>query len=95
MVGANDLRRLVASFRWTFAHTMPEIPHEYALRHRESDQEGFTRLVRAIRSQGQDRPFKGRRLYRYLDVDEYMYWVMSAPTVPDVEVFGINRAKHA
>jgi hypothetical protein len=82
---------LVDSLTWTFAKTMPFIPHFYIVRDRHLDSERFEALVRYLRSHGQpgrwgSRPRstvldEGRIIEGliYCDLGEQRYWTMGWP----------------
>jgi hypothetical protein len=65
---------------WTFAKTMPWIPHEYALRERWNDGPGltFTEAVEIVRTYGYEDRF-GKRTFVYLNIGEWKYWTMGNP----------------
>lgn len=76
-----DYVRYVESFldrmTWTFAKTMPEIPHEYIVRDSlpADDKETFDAFRRYIHEKGYSDSF-GIRTYTYLNLGEYKYWVI-------------------
>lgn len=78
------INELIDSVNWTFAKTMPEIPHEYIVidDYPEKSKEivEFTELIRA---NGYEKEFYGKK-YRYLNIDNYRYW-----TIENI----INRAR--
>jgi hypothetical protein len=84
-VPAPDLdraRAFVARAEWTFARTMADTPHEYAVREKwfadGGSHEEFSWLVEHIYTAG----WNGRWRYRrgkYLTVDEHQYWCMGWP----------------
>lgn len=71
-------RAFIAASAWTFAKTMPEIPHEYVVRGRTAEPDEFTWMVAQIRAHGFDASF-GARTFTYLVVDDHKYWTMGAP----------------
>jgi hypothetical protein len=76
---------------WTFAKTMPDKPHEYAVRARSADlgkEHEFVWVVQAIREHGYKRKF-GSTTYTYLNVDGGRYWTMGNP-LPETTI--LNRA---
>lgn len=83
-----EVRDFIAAHQWTFAKSMPQIPHFYTLRKRARDDAEFATMVQHIRDAGYDVYF-GRTKYRYLDVDGMHYWTMGFPVV---ETILINRA---
>jgi 2-polyprenyl-3-methyl-5-hydroxy-6-metoxy-1,4-benzoquinol methylase len=77
--------------RWTFAKTMPTIPHEYVLR-KTWDTGGalaFDEAVETIRAYGYTK-FWGNRPFIYLNINGWKYWTMGDP-VPSTTV--LNRAR--
>lgn len=65
----------IAAARWKATQHVK--PHEYT--HRDwGDVDGFYELVKLIRTAGYDAKFQGRK-YRYLDVNDHVYWTMGAP----------------
>jgi hypothetical protein len=62
---------------WTFAKTMPEIPHEYVVRDRlsESDTAAFDAMNGYIAEHGYTATF-GTRSYTYLNSGRYKYWII-------------------
>lgn len=85
-------REYIARARWTFASTMADNPHWYAVR-RRAQVGGFgilhERLYLLIRDYHYLRRWQGWD-YRSIDLDGYSYWIMQNGTV-------INRkpADHA
>lgn len=78
----------VAKTTWTFARSMPGIPHEYTLRERCVKEE-FEKVVMYIRKHGYPAKF-GKRTFTYLDVNGYKYWTMG--DLLD-QTWVLNRAK--
>lgn len=75
----DDLKKLLASQTWIFAKTMPENPHEYALREKwVGDDESFINAVLFIREHGYRNKFKWR-WYTQIDLDGFTYWTMGSP----------------
>jgi hypothetical protein len=85
----DELREFVRTPPWTFARTMPHIPHEYTLRAKAPDEKLFERVVIYIRQAGYGGTF-GSAAYTYLDIDGWKYWTMGAP-IEDTIL--INRAR--
>lgn len=85
----DDIRAFIASHEWTFAKTMPQIPHWYTLRRKARSSEQFSEFVQEIRLRGVQRLF-GRRTFTYLDFEGWTYWTMGEP-VDDTTL--INRAR--
>jgi hypothetical protein len=95
-------RKLIARHTWTFARSMPWIPHEYVVRegaasdaqHRRGsavEDRPFEWFVTLIRKHGRPRTFgkKKPRTFTYLTVDGKRYWTMGNP-MSDTTI--INRA---
>lgn len=72
---------------WTFAKSMPKVPHWYVVRENCIDQD-FVEFVNYIRLYGVPRRFFSKT-YTYLDIDRYTYWTMGNPIN---ETTIINRA---
>lgn len=85
----DEISTFIANNEWTFAKTMPQIPHWYTLRRKAGREEDFVAFVQEIRFRGVQRPF-GRRTFTYLDFDGWTYWTMGAPVE---ETILINRAR--
>ena len=85
----DDISTFIANHEWTFAKTMPEIPHWYTLRRKATSSGDFSAFVQEIRFRGAQRPF-GRRMFTYLDFDGWTYWTMGEPVE---ETTLINRAR--
>lgn len=85
----DQFRTLITSSHWTFAKTMPHIPHEYTLRRAAPDVPLFERFVMYIRAHGYEKSWRGTPR-RYLDIDGWSYWSMGAPLE---ETILINRAR--
>jgi hypothetical protein len=84
-----EIRAFIDEHEWTFAKTMPQIPHWYTLKRKAKSDEVFADFVQEIRLRGVVRPF-GRRTFTYLDFDGWTYWTMGEP-VEDTIL--INRAR--
>lgn len=84
-------RGLIATCRWTYAKTVPEHPHEYALRAwlSPAGKAEFDWFAGHIAEHGYSGRFWNRS-WVYLDVDDRKNWVSS-------ELFGdgliVNRAR--
>ncbi|MCW5591039.1 MAG: hypothetical protein KIS74_02970 [Burkholderiales bacterium] len=76
---------------WTFAKTMPQNPHEYALRARwDSSAMAWDDFVMTIRELGYTERWLDRRQYTYLKVGEWKYWTMGG-TLAETSL--VNRAR--
>jgi hypothetical protein len=75
--GVLTAEEFIGAAPWTFAHTMPENPHEYTVLGQMPD-ESFNAFVLHIREHGYRGRFGGRT-YTYLEVDGWRYWTMGAP----------------
>lgn len=84
-------RAFIASAPWTFASSMPRIPHEYTTRwacRRLGIEPAFDRFATLIWS-GYRGQF-GRAERYYLNVDAHRYWSMEPRFTPPIAV--LNRA---
>ncbi len=89
---------VIAGSGWTFAKTMPKIPHSYTVRDlmdpaaRRStclSHDTFEWFVHHIRENGEIQPW-GRYRNTYLEVGDWKYWSMGAP--PEITTI-INRTR--
>ncbi|MBI5836582.1 MAG: hypothetical protein HZB25_04995 [Candidatus Eisenbacteria bacterium] len=71
-------RELLEAQTWTFAKTMPWVPHWYSLRKNWARDEEFVWVVETMRRDGCDEIYEGRR-YRVMIVGGFKYWTMEAP----------------
>lgn len=85
----DDIRGFIDSSEWTFAKTMPRIPHWYTLRRKARRDEDFASFVQEIRFRGIVRQF-GSKSFTYLDLDCWTYWTMGEPIEATTL---INRAR--
>ena len=84
------VRDCIARNNWTFAKTMPKIPHFYIVRNRCTlTGEEFDRFVRLQREFGTPMRW-GKYNFPYLIIDGWKYWTMGAPIE---ETIIINRAE--
>jgi len=75
---------------WTWAKTMPSIPHEYIVRNRCAlNNDEFDKFVILQRNHGIYQKW-GRYNFPYLHIDGYKYWTMGAPVN---ETIIVNRQK--
>lgn len=86
-----DLILILEESEWTFAKTMPWIPHWYILR-KNFNNVFFDKMVEALRAYGIDEIFgkKNPKTYRYFYANGYKYWTMGNPIN---ETTVINKAK--
>lgn len=84
-----ELRQLISEQTWTFAKSMPGIPHWYVVRKTFKRPELFEPFVLYIRKFGYQQQF-GRKTYTYLELDGFNYWTMGYPAE---ETTIINRAQ--
>jgi hypothetical protein len=78
-------RIYITASRWTFAKTMPTIPHWYVVRERAWAQspemgEGHEALFVLIRDYHYNRPWRGRH-FRSIDLGDSTFWIMEDGTV--------------
>ena len=84
------VRDCIAKNKWTFAKTMPTIPHYYIVRGKCAlTDEEFDRFVRLQRQYGTVMRW-WKYNFPYLLVDGWKYWTMGAPIE---ETIIINRAE--
>jgi hypothetical protein len=76
------------SLVFRFAKTMPENPHEYAVRSADNEA-AYVELFHAIHRDGEKRKWNGR-WYKYLRIGEFDYWAMTT-FLPASRI--INRAR--
>ena len=74
---------------WTFAKTMPHMPHHYTLRDRWENKELFDTVALHLNSACVTEKF-GKRSYCYFYAGEWKYWTMERPGENPIL---INRAK--
>jgi len=74
----DNIREFIAAHTWTFAKSMPKIPHFYVVRDKCRSDEEFVRVVTYMRKHGEARPFF-RKTYTYFDIDGWSYWTMGNP----------------
>src|SRR3954452_17732691 len=80
----DDARAYVAEFRWQYAKTMPQWPHEYTVREwRQDGEREFSEFVALIRRDGIVKPWPPdaptpRYQHTYLALDGWEYWTMGA-----------------
>lgn len=82
------MRAYIGAVEWTFAKTMPTVPHWYTLRRKAPDLNGdFAWFAAGIRERGY-RMRWGKYHHHYLNIDGWRYWTMGAPIE---ETILINR----
>lgn len=84
-----EIKDFISSHNWTFAKSMPFIPHWYVVLKNCRDKDEFFNVCQIIRDCGTPRKF-GKRTFIYLDLDGYSYWTMDEK-IEDTTI--INRAK--
>lgn len=83
-----EFEEFIAAHAWTFARSMPKIPHCYVVRKKCRDDAEFERAVCFIRETGYHMPWRRyKQIYR--NQGEHFYWTMGAPP-PETTI--INRA---
>ena len=70
-----EMQAFVRRHEWTFAKTMPQIPHEYLLEWNADNPDEYFRFMMTVRRLGYDDYFFKTK-NRYADVDGYKYWTM-------------------
>ena len=71
----NRLEEVLINRDFTFAKTMPKIPHWYTLEKHWSDKALYKEVVNYINENGYKESFYGKE-YTYLNIGEYKYWAM-------------------
>ena len=66
----------ITTLSFTFAKTIPECPHEYAIRSPANEQE-YVRMFEAVRAHGIWQKWRGRKRQYWYAGDGYKYWVMT------------------
>ena len=84
-----QMRDFVAAHEWTFAKSMPFIPHWYVVLKNCRDVDEFFKACWLIRNYDEVRKF-GKRSFIYMDLDGYSYWTMDE-LIEDTTI--INRAR--
>jgi len=83
-MAVNDFSELINSVNWTFAKTMPGIPHEYIVTdHYPEKSVEINKFIAQIQEKGYTKMFYSKE-YKYLEIYDYKYWVIENI---------INRAK--
>lgn len=78
------IKNFIDTVVWTFAKTMPEIPHEYiVIDDYPEKSESIKEFIQEIENDGYVNSFFDKE-YKYLEIDGYKYWVIENI---------INRAK--
>ncbi len=74
----DDIRRIIASFSWRFAKTMPKNPHWYTVKNKNDKKmsHDYETLYRYIYDNHYLHWFYGKP-YKCLRVDDYIYWIMT------------------
>lgn len=80
----SEITKLIDSVKWTFAKTMPKIPHEYIVTNDYPEKvDAINTLITEIEKNGYTKSFYNKE-YKYLEINGYKYWVIENI---------INRAK--
>jgi hypothetical protein len=73
-----DILAVIGRLAFQFAHTMPDLPHEYTVRRKAQNDADYVALYEAIMERGVIELWKGK-IARYLyPGDGWRYWSMSA-----------------
>ena len=70
-----EMQAFIEGHTWTFAKSMPKVPHFYVVREKCRTDDEFVEAVKYIRKYGVPRPFF-RKTYIYFDLDGWSYWTM-------------------
>lgn len=71
-----DFEAFVERMDWTFAKSMPQIPHWYVIRGRDCSEEEFDAAVAHVKEAGYLGRWRGRKANHYLEVGGYRYWAL-------------------
>lgn len=85
------IQGIIERFKWTFAKSMKNIPHEYTVKNKKDlvDSKDYETLFFYIQKHHYVKKFYGKE-YKYCDIGDYTYWAMT----DDVsESIIINRTK--
>jgi hypothetical protein len=74
----DECRTFIGKQTWTFAKTMPKIPHCYIVKAKVASDEDFERFVATIYQKGTVKPW-GRYNHTYYEIDGMNYWSMGYP----------------
>ena len=87
----DEIGEILERQRWTFAKSMPRMPHSWTMWKDWTDEDqGLFRVVaRGIREHGREELFHGR-VYRYFIYNGWKYWHMDRSSEDTVL---INRAQ--
>lgn len=85
-----EIEKFIDNHEWTFAKSMPKMPHEYICKDYLSNNEKllFEQIVQYIRDFGTPAYFF-KKQYIYLKVEDHYYWTMGNPIA---ETTILNRA---
>lgn len=75
----NELCAFIDAHEWTFAKSMPLIPHFYVVRKQCRSDDEFIAVVNHIRAHGEARPWGRSRPLTYFDIGGWTYWTMGNP----------------
>ena len=67
----------ITTLSFRVAKTMPECPHEYAVRSPENERE-YVRMYEAVRKHGVYQRWRGRKRQYWYAGDGFKYWVMTS-----------------
>jgi len=86
----NEFADVAQLFKWTYAKTMPQCPHEYIVRGRTADDETYFAMFQTIEDRGVIGTWENTENKYLRPGDGYRYWKMT-----DIiqESIIINRAK--
>jgi SAM-dependent methyltransferase len=87
--GIQRILRYIRSNKWTFAKSMPQIPHWYLVRDETDSIEDFRFFTNFIRVYGYQQTFY-KRTFTYFNMNGFKYWTMGAPVE---ETTILNRAR--
>lgn len=87
MLTPESVQACLEAHSWTFAKTMPKVPHFYTLRKHWKGPLEFEAVVQWMRDHGKVMKW-GRYVRPYFDAGPFRYWTMGSPLS---ETILINR----
>jgi len=85
-----EFTAIAQSFKWTYAKTMPQCPHEYIVRGKTADDDSYFAMFRTIEARGKWGSWNNTPRQYFHPGDGFYYWKM---TEIIEESIIINRAK--
>lgn len=83
-MSSEEFGRFVSEQSWTFAKSMPGVPHEYVVRERSVPGDVYDRAARTVWSRGRMGRWRRHGPKPYFEHDGWRYWLMTPPGVSTV-----------